>query len=216
MPWAERHGPFRPVPRHGLDGGWGAGTGAAASLLGSIWERASCAPEGDLCPDHSDPPTNHDGGTRVGTVRPMPSARDMLERFRPVGTPGPAAPAGVPMDRRAQLEAELGPVLSALSATEGECERIRSSAQAHAERTRSEAAARASGVIANARSRAEAERAAVAAHELRRSERQAAAEVAAAAREAAELGRRARVRTPPLVAQVVDRVRATLISGTSS
>ncbi len=144
----------------------------------------------------------------------MAAARDLLERFRPVGTPGPAAaPAGVPVDRRAELEAELGPVLSELSATERECQRIRSSAHAHAERTRLEAAARATGVIAGARSRAEAERAAVAARELGRVQRLADAEVAEAAHEAAELLRRAGARTPPLVLETVDRVRAMLTSG---
>ena len=45
----------------------------------------------------------------------MPSARDMLQRFRPIGTPGAAAPAGVPADRAAELGRELQPVFDELA-----------------------------------------------------------------------------------------------------
>ena len=47
----------------------------------------------------------------------MPRARDLLARFRPVGAPGTAAPAGVPVDRVAERRRELLPVASGLRLT---------------------------------------------------------------------------------------------------
>jgi hypothetical protein len=51
----------------------------------------------------------------------VPDLRDFLSRFRPAGAPG-AALAGVPADRRRELEAEVGPVLALLAGTQAECE----------------------------------------------------------------------------------------------
>jgi V/A-type H+/Na+-transporting ATPase subunit D len=62
-----------------------------------------------------------DGAVDQDGGGPMASARDLLERFRPAGTPGAAAPAGVPYDRGAALEDELRPVLALLSPTEERC-----------------------------------------------------------------------------------------------
>ncbi|HET8769051.1 MAG TPA: hypothetical protein VFM86_17125, partial [Pedococcus sp.] len=73
----------------------------------------------------------------------MPRVRDLLLRFRPTGTPGPAGPAGVPVDRSAELAAELAPVLAALAATEAECTALVEEGRRAAGAKRAAAAARA-------------------------------------------------------------------------
>src|SRR3954469_446622 len=93
----------------------------------------------------------------------MSRARDLLERFRPVGTPGPAGATGVPVDRARELAAELQPVFDALATTEAECAAVRAAAQAEAEARRVRAAERARGVLEAARRDTEAERTAAAA-----------------------------------------------------
>src|SRR5512135_1507062 len=65
----------------------------------------------------------HRPGARVTGVAAMADLRDFLARFRPAGTPG-AARAGVPADRPAELEAEVGPVLALLAGTDAECGRL--------------------------------------------------------------------------------------------
>ena len=45
----------------------------------------------------------------------MTRTRELLERFRPAGTPGAAGGRGVPVDRVAERSAELEPVLELLS-----------------------------------------------------------------------------------------------------
>ena len=44
----------------------------------------------------------------------MATLRDYVRRFRPAGAPGAAAPAGVPADRGAELDAELAGVFEEL------------------------------------------------------------------------------------------------------
>ena len=44
----------------------------------------------------------------------MPSVREFLERLRPSGTPGAPSAAGVPVDRVAEVAAELQDVFDAL------------------------------------------------------------------------------------------------------
>ena len=48
----------------------------------------------------------------------MARVRDVLYRFRPAGAPGAASAAGVPVDRAADLAAELEPLLAQLATTE--------------------------------------------------------------------------------------------------
>ena len=78
----------------------------AASRLLPIAVPAGPSTPGDVKRAGDDGRVDQDGGG------PMASARDLLERFRPAGTPGAAAPAGVPYDRGAALEDELRPVLA--------------------------------------------------------------------------------------------------------
>ena len=139
----------------------------------------------------------------------MPRARDLLARFRPVGAPGPAAPAGVPVDRVAELDRELQPVFDVLAATEDEALRIRATAAAEARRRAAAAAEQAQAIVDAARRDAEVRRAEAAAAVLHQGELEAAASRSAAEREAAELTARAQHRLPDLVAQVVDAVRRT-------
>ena len=75
----------------------------------------------------------------------MASLRDFLSRFRPAGAPGAAARAGVPVDRKRELEAEVGPVLGLLDGTRAECESIIARARRDAD-----------GIVAGARSEAAA------------------------------------------------------------
>ena len=138
----------------------------------------------------------------------MPRARDLLERFRPFGAPGPAAPAGVPADRDAELGRELQPVFDALADTLAEADRIRTEGTAEADRRRARAADEARALVAAGRSRAAAERAAAAARLRGGAEAAVAATLSAAEREAAEIGRRAQGLLPAHVDRVVASVRA--------
>ena len=140
----------------------------------------------------------------------MASARDLLERFRPAGTPGAAAPAGVPYDRGAALEDELRPVLALLSPTEERCAAQLREAAAHAEQIRADASVQGAALLAQARLRAEEARAGAAEGLQRRSDEEAAAEIERAAHAAGEVRARARHRLPELTARVVAATRAAM------
>lgn len=140
----------------------------------------------------------------------MGTARDLLERFRPAGTPGAAAPAGVPYDRSAALEDELRPVLDLLAPTDQQCVALLEEAGARADALRDDAAARAAASLAQARLRAEEARADAAESRRRVSDEEGAAELERATRAAAELGALARRRLPGLATRVVAAVRAEL------
>ncbi|MER7159834.1 hypothetical protein, partial [Streptomyces lydicus] len=79
----------------------------------------------------------------------MAGLRDLLMRFRPVSTPGPAA-TGVPADRTAELAAELTPTLALLDRTAGQAAAVREAALHEAERIRTEAARQAERLVAGA------------------------------------------------------------------
>lgn len=83
----------------------------------------------------------------------MPGLRDFLSRFRPAGTPGAAARPGVPVDRVAEREAELQPVLALLADTEQEAARIRCAAAEQAQQRRETARRQAEAILADARLR---------------------------------------------------------------
>jgi vacuolar-type H+-ATPase subunit H len=88
----------------------------------------------------------------------MPQLRDFLSRFRPAGTPGAAARAGVPMDPARELAAEVGPVLTLLDSTQGECERIVGEARRDADAIMAAARAEAAAIITESDRRAVAAR----------------------------------------------------------
>jgi hypothetical protein len=59
----------------------------------------------------------------------MACPADFLRRFRPVGTPGAAARAGVLMDRAAEAAGELEPILALLAGAESAAAGIREQAR---------------------------------------------------------------------------------------
>ncbi len=136
----------------------------------------------------------------------MARVRDVLYRFRPAGAPGAASAAGVPVDRAADLAAELEPLLAQLATTERTVAGIREQAIRDAAEIRARDVERARSIVTTAGQRADAERAAAAAQMRRRAEGEAAGALADAEREAAELGDRAAARIPAYVALVVDSV----------
>ncbi|HEX6919181.1 MAG TPA: hypothetical protein VF314_03025 [Actinomycetes bacterium] len=141
----------------------------------------------------------------------MPRGREFLERFRPVGTPGAAAAGeGVPADRRAELAAELEPVLALLADTQREAARLRDEADAYARRQASEAASAATIRLARARRTAEEERVAAAAALARAADAEAVRTRAAAEQQARSVLSAAARRLPELLARVGERLDAEL------
>jgi hypothetical protein len=140
----------------------------------------------------------------------MRTPRDLLERFRPAGTPGAAGPAGVPVDRAALLREELQPVLDLLAATDQQCAEIRSTARHGAESLRAGADAVVASTLARARSDADVARSAAAAEQRRTSDELAAADLRHAEAEAGRIHAVSRQRRPPLVARAVRLAEAEL------
>ncbi|QBJ96278.1 hypothetical protein ERC79_10095 [Rhodococcus sp. ABRD24] len=140
----------------------------------------------------------------------MPRSRDLLQRFRPVGTPGAAAVTGVPADRVAELSAELEPILALLAETTDEAQRIRDDAERDAAQRRRAAEEWARDRVESARRRVESERAAAAARVTERAGGESAATLAAAEQEADAVRNRGRARVPGFVDRIVASVRADL------
>ena len=120
----------------------------------------------------------------------MPSARDLLQRFRPIGTPGAAAPAGVPADRGAEA---TGSCSRSSTSWPRRWTRSPGSGRLPLSRpacARDRAAEEARRIVDAARVQAEAERAEAAARILRRAEQETATRRSADARQqAAEIAR---------------------------
>jgi hypothetical protein len=176
--------------------------------LASAWLRASVNGHAvtrggralGLGPSHPGP------GQTVEVAR----VRGILDRLRPAGAPGAAARAGVPVDRRESLDRELAPAFAHLEPVLRECAQITREAADAARRREAEAASQANDIIAGARTASEAERAqaAAAAHTSAASETERILGEARA--QALEVRRRGEQRRSPLVARVVDLVRADL------
>lgn len=143
----------------------------------------------------------------------MARSRNLLERFRPAGTPGAAAKPGVPADRVAELSAELEPVLTLLDDTVREARAIRAQAHQRAEQVRRRAEDRSRALLAEARRDAEAERSAAAVRVTEKAESEAAASLAAAEQEAEEIRRRGTELMPVYVDRVLDALRKELAPG---
>jgi hypothetical protein len=140
----------------------------------------------------------------------MPDLRNFLSRFRPAATPGAPMRGGVPADRVAEREAELGPVLELLEETRIQAERIRVAARQAADERRRRAGQQVDAVVAAARLRADAERTAArnraleaVSDERRRAE-------AEAVRLTGRIGALARGRLDALAAQAAAPVLAAL------
>jgi regulator of protease activity HflC (stomatin/prohibitin superfamily) len=140
----------------------------------------------------------------------MASARDLLQRFRPAGAPGPATAAGVPADRVEERAAELEPLFLLLEDAVAEAARIRRDAEVEAERRRTQAREQAVARVAAGRLEADSIRAAALA-EAQRAAAVAATLSAEQARAVAEdIARRSRRTVEVDVVDVVARVRAAL------
>jgi len=137
----------------------------------------------------------------------MPALRDFLARFRPAGSPGAAAHAGVPADRSRELKEELGPVLALMESTDAERERIIVQARSDAEQIVARARAEAAGSAADAARRAEAAREEAARQVMAQAREEAARVVADATQQAARTRQLARERMPALVGPAVDMIR---------
>ena len=142
----------------------------------------------------------------------MPRSRDILQRFRPAGTPGAASAPGVPADRVVELAAELEPVLALLAATQQDVARVRGDAEREAEQRRQQATERASAVVAAAHRQAGAERADAALRVRGQVEAENTARLADAEQAAEAVRRRAADRMPAVVEQVVAATRSALRS----
>ena len=140
----------------------------------------------------------------------MPRARDFLARFRPVGTPGAAAAAGVPADRVAEAGAELEPLFVMLADTETEIDRVRASADQHIAEGHRLAAERAAEVLAQARLSADAERADASARARAVADQGVAHQLAAATAQAARVRQSANDQMNAQVAEIVAAVRERL------
>jgi cell division septum initiation protein DivIVA len=132
---------------------------------------------------------------------------DFLNRFRPAGTPGAAARAGVPVDRPAEAAAELEPILALLAEAESAGVAIRERARQDAKGIREQARARADSLVAEARARAEGERAVTAAGARARGQAESARLTGQAERRAAARREWAEQRMPGYVARMVAMVR---------
>jgi hypothetical protein len=86
----------------------------------------------------------------------LPHISDLLNRFRPIGPPGSASRTGIPVDRAAELVAELEPVLTMLATTQARCAAVVAEAEQRAVTIGTEANARAAGIAAEGSDRAAA------------------------------------------------------------
>ena len=141
----------------------------------------------------------------------MVRSGDFLARFRPVGAPGPAAAAGVPVDRARELTAELGSVLDSLADTLAQAQAIREGAATEAARRRRDGDSQVEALLSATREQAQAQRAAVLREARAEAETAAAAVLEAARAEAAAVGDRVAARLPVMAEQVRAAVRADLV-----
>jgi hypothetical protein len=140
----------------------------------------------------------------------MPRSRDILQRFRPAGTPGAASTTGVPADRVAEVSAELEPVIAMLAEAQEQASRIRSHAGREAQQRRQRALERAGDLVVSAHREAAAERADAALRLSRQAEEESAVVLAAAEHDAALVRRGAAERMPSYVDRVMTAINAAL------
>jgi hypothetical protein len=136
----------------------------------------------------------------------------LLDRFRPMGAPGPAAPAGVPAADDQGRAAELAPVFAALADDVAACEALVAEARLSAERDVAQARTQAAAIVAQARLDAGVTRVRAAARiEQEASERDAQL-LEQARQEAAKLEEAGLRRIPDVVSQVIDNLLAPQIA----
>ncbi|MGW4561136.1 hypothetical protein ACWEN3_01615 [Streptomyces sp. NPDC004561] len=137
------------------------------------------------------------------------SLRDFLERFRPAGTPGASA-TGVPVDRTAEREAELAPMLAQLTGVQQRAADVRVAAEKAAQTLRQEAAGEAERLVAAAGEQAPGVRQQAAEPVVQQALREAEAVRTEGNRTASAVRERAGERMPHLVdVAVADALRLT-------
>lgn len=90
----------------------------------------------------------------------MPRVRDLLYRFRPLGSPGSATRAGVPADRERALAEELEPFFASLASTLADCRATVEEGRRQAAQIRARDAAAVDQLLASSDGRAATARAA--------------------------------------------------------
>jgi len=136
----------------------------------------------------------------------MPTLADYLRRFRYGGVPGAPASIGVPPDRRAELEAELVPVLALLDEPDRQASSIVARAERRAIERQADAEVEAAQVLAEAERRAERVRAAASATRQARTDRECDALLATARDEASRIEVQAAEKVPSLARRVVEQL----------
>ncbi|WP_439657899.1 hypothetical protein ACSHWB_36695 [Lentzea sp. HUAS TT2] len=139
----------------------------------------------------------------------MTGLRDLLQRYRPVGTPGAAARPGVPADRATEVATELEPVLALLADTEDEMRRLRAAAREEARRIREQAAHQAEELVDAARDQAVEVRS----QEAARAREEAAPDGELLVDAARDHARRMHERARTLMPEYVARAAATALRG---
>ena len=141
----------------------------------------------------------------------------LLDRFRPVGAPGPAGPAGVPAVDDEGTAAELIPVFEALDPDLQADAELSAGAAARAQQTVTQARQQAAALVEDARINSGAVRAEAAARVSRQTEEQDAQALDSARDEAAALEDAGASRVPELAAAIVADLVADLLGrGTGS
>lgn len=130
----------------------------------------------------------------------------ILDRFRPVGAPGPAGPAGVPAAGDHGPAAELAPVFAALAADVESCRRLVDQARREADQTLSRAHQRAAAIIAQARLDARDERASAVARVVQAASERDGLLLARARKEADDLQEARAAQLPATVRRVIDHL----------
>lgn len=140
---------------------------------------------------------------RGGMARPS-----ILDRFRPVGAPGPAGPAGVPAADNQGPAAELAPVFAALADDVAACAALIEEARLSAEADVAEARLHAAAVLSQARLEAGAERAQAAARVEQAASNRDAELLKQARHDAAALEESGLALIPAVVGKVIDALLA--------
>lgn len=139
----------------------------------------------------------------------------LLDRFRPVGAPGPAGPAGVPATDNQGPEAELVPVFEALDPTVRETEALTTDAVKRAAQSVKQAREEAAAMVEKARMESGAVRAEAAAAVSREAAAADEEMLQRARDEADEIKRRGESRVPQLAAVIVADLVRDLLSSAS-
>lgn len=132
----------------------------------------------------------------------------ILDRFRPVGAPGPAGPAGVPAADDQGPAAELAPVFAALADDVAGCAALVEEARRTAEETLLSARGKAAAMLSQARLDAGAERAKAATRVEQEASNSDAQVLEKARQEAAALEDAGLGRIPAVVGEVMETLLA--------